>query len=42
MLDSLMRWARGEGLLRGQRNRWLEPVLRKFRNSWHTAQVVTL
>jgi hypothetical protein len=32
MLDSLMRWARGEGLLRGQRNRWLEPVLRKFRN----------
>lgn len=32
MLDSLMRWARGEGLLRGQRNRRLEPVLRKIRN----------
>jgi hypothetical protein len=32
MLDSLIRWARGEDLLRGQRNRWLEPVLRKFRN----------
>lgn len=32
MLDSLMRWARGEGLLRGQRNRHLEPVLRKIRN----------
>jgi hypothetical protein len=32
MLDSLMRWARDEGLLRGQRNRRLEPVLRKFRN----------
>ena len=32
MLDSLIRWARGEGLLRGQRNRALEPVLRKLRN----------
>jgi len=32
MLGSLFRWARGEGLLRGQRNRWLEPVLMKFRN----------
>lgn len=32
MLDSLLRWARGEGLLRGQRNRRLEPVLKKFRN----------
>jgi hypothetical protein len=32
MLDSLLRWARGEGLLRGQRNRQLEPVLRKLRN----------
>ena len=32
MLDSLQRWARGEGLLRGQRNRHLEPVLRNFRN----------
>jgi hypothetical protein len=32
MLDSLMRWARREGLLRGQRNRHLEPVLRKIRN----------
>src|SRR5213079_691260 len=32
MLDSLLRWARGEGLLRGQRNRRLEPLLRSFRN----------
>jgi hypothetical protein len=32
MLVSLLRWARGEGLLRGQRNRRLEPVLRNFRN----------
>ena len=32
MLDSLMRWARAEGLLRGQRNRGIEPLLRKFRN----------
>ena len=32
MLDSLLRWARGEGLLRGQRNRWLEPLLKSFRN----------
>jgi hypothetical protein len=32
MLDSLLRWARAEGLLRGQRNRQLEPVLKKFRN----------
>ena len=32
MLDSLLRWARSEGLLRGQRNRQLEPVLRKIRN----------
>ena len=32
MLDSLIRWARSEGLLRGQRNRALEPVLRKLRN----------
>ena len=31
-LDSLLRWARAEGLLRGQRNRRLEPVLKKFRN----------
>ncbi|HET9899220.1 MAG TPA: hypothetical protein VFQ44_30210 [Streptosporangiaceae bacterium] len=33
MLDSLLRWARGEGLLRGQRSRRLEPLLREFRNS---------
>jgi hypothetical protein len=32
MLDSLLRWARGEGLLRGQHNRRLEPVLKWFRN----------
>ncbi len=32
MLDSLLRWARGEGLLRGQGNRWLEPLLKSFRN----------
>jgi hypothetical protein len=32
MLDSLLRWARGEGLLRGQRNRQLEPLLKSFRN----------
>jgi hypothetical protein len=32
MLDSLLRWARGEGLLRGQRNRKLEPLLTWFRN----------
>jgi hypothetical protein len=32
MLDSLLRWARGEGLLRGQRNRRLEPLLKSFRN----------
>jgi len=32
MLDSLLRWARVEGLLRGQRNRQLEPVLKKIRN----------
>ena len=32
MLDSLLRWARGEGLLRGQRNRRLEPRLKSFRN----------
>jgi hypothetical protein len=32
MLDSLLRWARGEGLLRGQRNRVLDPVLRRLRN----------
>jgi hypothetical protein len=32
MLDSLLRWARAEGLLRGQRNRHLEPVLKKIRN----------
>ena len=30
MLDSLLRWARGEGLLRGQRNRGLEPLLKSF------------
>lgn len=33
MLDSLLRWARGEGLLRGQHNRRLEPVLKWFRNN---------
>lgn len=32
MLDSLLRWARGEGLLRGQRNRKLEPILKRLRN----------
>lgn len=32
MLDSLMRWARSEGLLRGQRNRMIEPVLKRIRN----------
>jgi hypothetical protein len=32
MLDSLLRWARGEGLLRGQRNRRQEPLLKAFRN----------
>lgn len=32
MLESLLRWARAEGLLRGQRNRRLEPVLKKLRN----------
>ena len=32
MLDSLLRWARSEGLLRGQRNRQLDPVLKKLRN----------
>jgi hypothetical protein len=32
MLDSLLRWARGEGLLRGQRNRQFEPLLKSFRN----------
>lgn len=32
MLDSLLRWARGEGLLRGQRNRWPEPKLKIFRD----------
>ena len=32
MLDSLLRWARSEELLRGQRNRQLEPVLKRFRN----------
>jgi hypothetical protein len=32
MLDSLIRWARSEGLLRGQRNRTLEPVFKKLRN----------
>jgi hypothetical protein len=32
MLDSLLRWARSEGLLRGQRNRMLEPVLKRIRN----------
>lgn len=33
MLDSLLRWARGEGLLRGQRNRRRESLLKKFRNN---------
>jgi hypothetical protein len=32
MLDSLLRWARGEGLLRGQRSRMDEPFLKLFRN----------
>jgi hypothetical protein len=32
MLDSLLRWARREGLLRGQRNRRLEALLKWFRN----------
>ncbi len=32
MLGSLLLWARGEGLLRGQHNRRLEPVLKWFRN----------
>lgn len=32
MLDSLLRWARAEGLLRGQRNRHLEPVMKRIRN----------
>ncbi len=32
MLASLLRWAHSEGLIRGQRNRQLEPVLRKLRN----------
>jgi hypothetical protein len=32
MLDSLFQWARGEGLLRGQRNRRREPLLRAARN----------
>jgi hypothetical protein len=32
MLDSLLRWAREEGLLRGQRNRALDPVLRIMRD----------
>lgn len=32
MLDSLLRWARAEGLLRGQRNRQLDSVLKKIRN----------
>jgi hypothetical protein len=32
MLDSLMRWARAEGLLRGQRNRGIEPLLKRFRD----------
>ena len=32
MLNSLLRWARGEGLLRGQQNRRLEPLLKAFRN----------
>jgi hypothetical protein len=32
MLDSLLRWARGEGLLRGHRNRCQESLLKAFRN----------
>lgn len=32
MLDSLLRWARAEGLLRGQRNRHLDSVLKGMRN----------
>jgi hypothetical protein len=32
MLDSLLRWAREVGLLRGQRNRVLDPVLRSMRD----------
>ncbi|MFR0355235.1 hypothetical protein [Streptomyces sediminimaris] len=32
MLDGLLRWARREGLLRGQRSRSLEPVQRELRN----------
>ncbi|MEV6021606.1 hypothetical protein [Streptomyces sp. NPDC052036] len=32
MLDGLLTWARREGMLRGQRNRSLEPVLRRLRN----------
>lgn len=32
MLDSLLRWAREEGLLRGQRNRALDRVLRAMRD----------
>jgi hypothetical protein len=32
MLSSLLRWARGEGLLRGQHNRLQEPLLVRIRN----------
>ncbi len=32
MLDSLLRWARAEGLLRGQRNRQLDSALKDIRN----------
>jgi hypothetical protein len=32
MLDSLLRWARREGLLRGQRNRAREVLFKRFRN----------
>ncbi|NJP74418.1 hypothetical protein [Streptomyces sp. C1-2] len=32
MLDGLYRWARREGLLRGQRNRSREPVFKELRN----------
>jgi hypothetical protein len=32
MLDSLLRWTREEGLLRGQRNRTLDPVFRSMRD----------
>ena len=32
MLGGLLRWARGEGLVRGQRNRSLEPAQRELRN----------